>query len=648
VVLEGHNGNGSLSKKKLREAVRCANLPTLVMVLFQLTGERKWLQDPYRPTRPTGLSAHDHGGFSEDVQRQIRDAAVEAIERWAAGKTAAVPAPRGQLFVEMLSACMGEPVPDEFEHMMAEEMGFAPGPAHRPETNRAAQFQVVIIGAGVSGLLAAWQLRKAGIDHIVLEKNQDLGGTWLLNTYPGCGVDTPSYLYSFSFLQHDWSTHFAKRGEVFGYLKDMAERFDLVRSVRFGTEVRSAVYDAATQLWTVTTRGAAGNEQRIVANAVITAVGQLNVPSITDIPGIEQFGGPIFHSARWPDGLELTGKSVAVVGSGASAMQIVPAIADRVAKLTVFQRSPQWIAPSSDYFGTIPEDVHWLIARLPYYHRWYRLRLAWTFNDKVHSSLQVDPEWPYLARSVNAVNDGHRKFFTRYLRKHLDGRPDLIRKALPDYPPFGKRMLLDNGWFQAIKKPNVELVNQAVTSITATGVHTASGEEHAADVIVLATGFQARRILTQFDVLGRRGLPIREVWGDEDARAYLGICIPGFPNLFMMYGPNTNLGHGGSYILIAESQIRYILDLLCKMIERGIGAVECRPDVHDDYNRRVDEAHAKMIWARPGITNYYKNARGRVVTNSPWRHVDYWWMTHESDLSDFIVEPAVVASAPRT
>jgi 4-hydroxyacetophenone monooxygenase len=249
---------------------------------------------------------------------------------------------------------------------------------------------------------------------------------------------------------------------------------------------------------------------------------------------------------------------------------------------------------------------------------------------------------------VNAVNDGHRKFFTRYLRKHLDGRPDLIRKALPDYPPFGKRMLLDNGWFQAIKKPNVELVNQAVTSITATGVHTASGEEHAADVIVLATGFQARRILTQFDVLGRRGLPIREVWGDEDARAYLGICIPGFPNLFMMYGPNTNLGHGGSYILIAECQIRYILDLLCKMIERGIGAVECRPDVHDDYNRRVDEAHAKMIWPRPGITNNYKNARGRVVTNSPWRHVDYWWMTHESDLSDFIVEPAVVASAPRT
>jgi 4-hydroxyacetophenone monooxygenase len=647
-VLEGHNGNESLSKKELRQAVRFANLPTLVMVLFQLTGDRKWLQDPYRPTRPKGLSAHDCGGFSESVQRQIRDAAVEAVLTWADGKAAAVPAPRGELLVEMLGACMGEPVPEEFEPMMAEEMDFVPGPPRCPETNRAAQFRVVVIGAGVSGLLAALKLREANIDHVVLEKNQDLGGTWLVNRYPGCGVDTPSYLYSFSFLQHDWSTHFAKRGEVFAYLKDMAERFDLVQSVRFGVEVRSAVYDAATQLWTVTARDAAGNEQQIVANAVITAVGQLNVPSIPDIPGIEEFGGPIFHSARWPDGLDLTGKRVAVVGTGASAMQIVPAIADRVGKLTVFQRSPQWIAPSSDYFRKIPEEVHWLMARIPYYHGWHRLRLAWTFNDKVHSALQVDPEWPHLARSVNAVNDGHRRYFTRYLRKQLDGRPDLVRKARPEYPPFGKRMLLDNGWFQAIKKPNVELVDQAVASITATGLRTPSGEEHAAEVIVLATGFEARRILTQFDIRGRGGLPIREAWGDEDARAYLGITTPGFPNLFMMYGPNTNLGHGGSYILIAECQIRYILDLLGKMIERGIGAVECRSDVHDDYNRRVDEAHAKMIWSRPGISNYYKNARGRVVTNSPWRHVDYWRMTHESDLSDFIVEPAVVASALRT
>jgi 4-hydroxyacetophenone monooxygenase len=646
VVLEGHNGNGTLSEKALRKAVASANLPTLLMVLYQLTGDRKWLQDPYRPTRTKGLDAHDSGGFPEDVQRQIRDAAVQAILKWADGEPTAVPAPRGEMFIEMISACMGEPVPGEFEPMMAEEMEFAPAPPPHPATNRAARFRVVVIGAGVSGLVAALKLREAHIDHIVLEKNHDIGGTWLLNRYPGCGVDTPSYLYSFSFLSHDWSTHFGKRDEVFAYLRGTAEHFDLMRSVRFGVEVRSAVYDEATQLWTVTARDAAGNQQQIVANAVITAVGQLNVPNIPDVPGIEEFEGPIFHSARWPDGLDLAGKRVAVVGTGASAMQIVPAIADRVGKLIVFQRSPQWIAPDSDYFRKIPEQVHWLMAHVPYYHKWYRLRLAWTFNDKVHATLQIDPEWPHPERSVNAANDGHREFFTRYLRRELDGRPDLVRKALPGYPPFGKRMLLDNGWFQALKKPNVELVDQAVTSVTPTGVRTSSGQEHAADVIVLATGFEARRILTQFDVRGRGGLSIREVWGDDDARAYLGITTPGFPNLFMMYGPNTNLGHGGSYIFIAECQIRYILDLLGKMIERGIGALECRSDVNDDYNRKVDEAHANMIWTHPGMSTWYRNVRGRVVTNSPWRVVDYWRMTHESDLSDFLVEPAVPAISP--
>jgi 4-hydroxyacetophenone monooxygenase len=640
-VLEDRDGNGSLSEKALRQALESANLPTLVTVLFQLTGDRAWLEDPYRPTRPRGLSAHDSGGFPEEVQRRIRDAGVQAVLKWADGKAAAVPAPRGQLLTEMITACMGEPVPAEYEPMMAEEMGYTPEPPPSPAADRTAQFRVVIIGAGVSGLLAAQKLRQANIDHIVLEKSDDIGGTWLTNHYPGCGVDTPSYLYSFSFFPRDWSTHFAKRDEVLGYLKDMTGHFGLTDSVRLGTEVLSATYDEAAQLWTMTTRDAAGNQQQITANAIITAVGQLNVPSIPAIPGISDFPGPIFHSARWPDGLDLTGKRVAVVGTGASAMQIVPAIADRADELTVFQRSPQWIAPSSDYFSTIPEHVHWLTAHVPYYHAWYRLRLAWTFNDTVHPALQVDPQWPHPERSVNAANDGHRQFFTRYLCTQLDGHPDLIRKALPSYPPFGKRMLLDNGWFRALMQPNVTLIDEAVAGITPAGLRTPSGQEHAADVIILATGFQARNFLTQFEIRGRGGVPIRQVWGNDDARAYLGITTPGFPNLFMMYGPNTNVGHGGSYILIAECQIRYILDLLGKMIDQGIGAAECRPDIHDDYNRRVDQAHATMIWARPGISSYYKNSRGRVVTNSPWRHIDYWGMTHKSNLSDYNVEPAV-------
>jgi 4-hydroxyacetophenone monooxygenase len=330
-----------------------------------------------------------------------------------------------------------------------------------------------------------------------------------------------------------------------------------------------------------------------------------------------------------------------VVGTGASAMQIVPAIADQVGELTVVQRSPQWVAPNANYFRPVGEDIHRLMEQVPFYHSWIRFRLAWINNDKVHASLQRDPDWPHQDRSLNATNDGHRQFFTRYLTEQLAGREDLIEQVLPDYPPFGKRMLLDNGWYAALKKPTVELVTDGVTEVTETGVRTSSGREIDADVLVFATGFEAQRLLHPLDIRGRGGVSVRDVWGDDDAYAYLGITTPGFPNLFLMYGPNTNLGHGGSYIHIAECQVRYITDLVRTMVDQGLGAVECREDVCAEYNRRVDEAHERMIWSHRGMDTWYRNAKGRVVTNSPWRVVDYWQLTHSADLSDFVVEPAV-------
>jgi 4-hydroxyacetophenone monooxygenase len=474
---------------------------------------------------------------------------------------------------------------------------------------------------------------------VVIEKNAEVGGTWLENRYPGCGVDTPSYLYSFSFYPRQWSGHFGKRKELASYVQDMARDFDLLSSIRFGTEVVSAEYDEAAQRWRVVTVDAQGNREEIVANAVITAVGQLNRPSIPDLPGMDTFRGRLFHSARWPEDLDITGKKVVVVGTGASAMQIVPAIADQVGHLTVVQRSPQWAAPNANYFSPVGDEINWLMTHVPYYHPWYRFRLAWINNDRVHPSLQLDPEWPEQ-RSINATNDGHRRFFTRYLEEQLAGREDLIEKALPTYPPFGKRMLLDNGWFAALKKPTVDLVTDRVAEVTETGVRTAAGEEIEADVIVFATGFLAQRLLHPLDIRGRGGVSVRDVWGDDDATAYLGMTTPGFPNLFMMYGPNTNLGHGGSYMFIAECQVRYLVDLMHKMVEQGIGAVECREDVCAEYNRRVDDAHERMIWTHRGMDTWYRNAKGRVVTNSPWRVVDFWSMTRSADLADFVVEPA--------
>ncbi len=624
---------------RLERAVAAGNVPTLLAVTYQLTGDRRWLSERFRPTRSKGMDDNDSGGLAQDAIREVRTGAVEAVSAWAHGEPAAVPAPTGAELLALLSFCVGEQVPPEYEAMTAQVAGFRPEPVRRALAGHRLAHPVVVIGAGVSGLLASIKLHEAGIAHVLLEKNSEIGGSWWENRYPGAGVDTPSHLYSFSFFPRPWTTHFGRRDEVQGYLLDLVEAYDLRPRIRFETEVTSAAYDAARACWRIEATRADGSPLVLTASALVTAVGQLNRPRIPDLAGLEDFDGPLFHSARWPDELDLEGKRVAVVGTGASAMQIVPAIAGTAASVTVFQRSPQWIAPNADYFRPFDEGKTWLVEHVPYYLEWYRTRLAWTFNDKVHATLQVDPHWTEPQRSVNAVNDAHRAFFTSYLHAQLKGRPDLVAKALPTYPPFGKRMLLDNGWFAALRRPDVSLVDTAVSAFTAGGVVSTDGREHPADVVVLATGFQASRVLHPMRIVGRDGVCLRERWHDDDASAYLGITVPDFPNLFLLSGPHTVLGHGGSYLTIAEAQVRYVVDLLCQLAERDLASVEVRKDVHDAYNERVEAAHRAMVWSHPGMSSWYRNRAGRVVANLPWRIVDYWAMTQRADLGDFAVEP---------
>lgn len=631
--------NCPVDEARLKRALSVANLPTLTMVLFQLTGDDRWLKDPYRPVRASGLGPNDSGGFPPEIAEEIRRSAATAIMAWSRGRPTAVPVPNPELLRRMLSICMAEEIPAEYERVMREEMGLVPSAP--PEPLPPKDFRVAIIGAGISGIIAAVRLRELGVPFVILERDREVGGVWLTNTYPGAGVDTPSYLYSFSFFPRHWSTHFAKRDEMAAYLADTVDHFDLRRHIIFGTEVDSAVYDESTQTWEISSRDNDGSPRSVTANAVISAVGLFNKPKIPDIAGMERFRGPVFHTANWPEDLEVTGKRVAVIGTGASAMQVVPAIANKVAQVTVFQRSPQWIGPCAEYFAPVPEDVHFLMDHVPYYQAWYRFRLAWVFNDRVHPSLQIDPQWAHPDRSLNAVNDGHRRYFTRYLDSQLADRPDLIEKCLPDYPPFGKRMLLDNGWFAALKRDNVRLVTDGVDSITDRGVVSRGGDEVEADAVVFSTGFETTRYLQPIEFVGRGGKRLRDIWGDDDATAYLGITVPGFPNLFLMYGPNTNSGAGGSYFFIGESQCRYIADVVAKMIRSDIGAVECRAESHDRWVNEVDAAHSNMVWSHPGMTTYYRNKRGRVVNNSPYRVVDYWLMTHDADLADFVTEPVV-------
>lgn len=629
-------------EQELRAALAVANLPTLLMVMFQLSGDRRWLNAPYRPVRTKGMSDNDTGGFEQEVQDEIRSSAFDILTAWGRGEPMALPMPDDELLVEMITTCMGEQVPEEFGPMFAEDMrAVTQGGRTRDQVEGAEDFSVLIVGAGISGLSAAVELKAAGIRATIFEKNPDVGGTWFENRYPGCGVDTPSHVYSFSYQSRRWSTYYGKRDEVLEYVRDVARTTGVIEQVQFETEVASAVYDEMAQRWNVTVRAADGTLTEHVANVVITAVGQLNRPAVPVIEGSDSFGGSQFHSAQWPEGFDVTGLRVGVVGAGASAMQIVPAVADQVEHLTVFQRSPQWIAPSYNYSTPVPEHVHWLMENVPNYHLWYRLRLSWLINDRLHPSLEIDKDWEHPERSINAVNDAHRRVLTAYIASQLEGRDDLLEQSLPTYPPFGKRMLVDNGWYEALRKPGVDLVTDAVASIDENGLTTSAGDHVDLDVIVYATGFEAKKMLYPLDIQGRGGVTIRERWGDEDARAYLGLTAPDFPNLFVMYGPNINLGHGGSYMFAGECQARYVAELCVQMIQRGAGSIEVRQDVHDEYNDSVDAAHARMIWSHRGMDTWYRNANGRIVTNSPWRVVDYWKMTREVNPDDFVFEPAV-------
>ena len=626
--------------RQLTEAVAIANIPTLLMVLVQLTGERKWLSDPYRPTRARGLSDNDDGGLPESIQSEIRDAALEAILSWRSGRPVALPEPPADLLVEMLACAMGEPVGREYGPMIAAQLGVRPvdadasGPVPVPEG-----FHVVVIGAGASGLCAGHSLKQAGIPFTIIEKQETVGGVWLENRYPGAGVDTPNHLYSFSFAPYDWKMYFCLRDELHGYMEHVADTFDLRSSIRFQTQVVSATFDGDAQDWAVVVRNRDGSAETLRANVVISGVGIFNPLKMPDIPGLDTFEGPSFHTNRWPADVDLHDKKVAMIGNGASAMQTGPEIQPIVENLTIFQRSQHWAAPFEQFRKPVPDSIRLLFNEVPLYRMWYRMRLGWLFNDRLHPALQKDPTWEHPERSLNSINDGHRAYFARYIEQEIGDRPELLAKVMPTYPPYGKRMLMDNGWFRMLTKDNVELVTESVTEIGPHSVTTADGTTHEADVLVLATGFDVLRFLTSYDVIGKSGRSLREAWEDDDARAYLGTVIPDFPNFFCMYGPNTQPGHGGSLIFVLEMQIRLIMDLLRKMAADNLATVEIRKDVHDEYNAAVDKAHESMVWTHPGMSTYYRNDRGRIVVNFPYRNVDLFERTERANLDEFILEP---------
>lgn len=620
--------------ESLREALLDANIPTLLMVLRHLTGDPRWTADPYRPRKGKPLDDNDSAGLPAELQEEVREAALSAVTAYREGRLQPV-TPNPDEVVQMLATAMVEEVGPEYGELLSEEMGFVSRDVAIPKDLVTEDFKVVIIGAGLSGLAMGIKLGQTGIDYTILEKDDDLGGTWLENVYPGCGVDTPGHLYTFSFAPNpDISRYFARRAEVEDYLQKLSTEFDLKQHVQFGVEVSAARFDVAEGRWLLDVQSQ-GQLKRLTANVVISAVGMVNRPSIPPLDGLDEFPGPVLHTAAWDPTLDLTDKRVAVIGTGASAMQLVPSIVEDTAHVTVFQRSKQWAVPHPNYHRVVKPTVQLLMREIPFYLQWYRLRAFWNFSDRLHASLQIDPSWPHPERSVNEVNDRHRAFLTRYIEEQLGDRPDLIEACLPDYPPYGKRPLIDNNWYKTLLRDDVSLVTEAVERVDGNRVLTKSGAVAEADVIALATGFKVLQFLWPMEIIGASGRSLREEWGVHDARAYLGITVPGFPNFFILNGPNTNAGHGGSAIHSTEFQVRYVMQAIRSLLESGADAIDVDRDVFLQYNRELDEMLSQCIWSHPGMTTYYRNEFGRIVVSSPWKYVDYWERTREFDSAEY-------------
>ncbi len=622
----------------LTKALNAADVPVLLMVLVHLTGDDRWINPPFLPERTGRLFAEESGGLPDQLQDEVRRAIVEAIGSGAA------PRPLDEELVHrMMTVFVGESVPEEYVPLALDELRIRPIPGTAPVTD--SNQRVLIIGGGVSGICAAIQLEHLGIDYVVIDKNESVGGTWWENTYPEAGVDTPNHFYSFSFARNmRWTSYFSKTPEIHAYLQSCVDSFGIRKRFVLGAQVQVASY--ADGLWTVEYRASDGSMRRETGNVLITAVGQVNQPKMPDVPGIETYLGEVFHTAKWPTGVDLKGKRVALVGTGASAVQAARSIAADSDHLTIIQRSAQWIMPNPDYHRLVSEEKSYLLREVPFYEEWYRFGLFWRYADGVHASLKVDPGWDSGGRSINELNDRHRGFLTRYRESQLQDRPDLLAKAMPTYPPYAKRMVIDNDWFATLKRPDVTLVEQGLAEFVADGVVTTDGDRIEADVIVLATGFNATRMLWPLEILGRGGLSIHEAWSEDEPTTYLGMTTAGFPNLFMLLGPTTSLAHGGSAIFQIEAQVRYISECLSIMNRDQLETMECTPEAAEEYTEAADAAHRELVFSYPGVRNWYKNRSGRVVTVSPWRLVDYWHMLRDVDLSKYRLNGKAAVRAP--
>ncbi len=613
--------------------------PVLLASLAHLTGDMSLLRDALAPDSTRVLEPDC--GYSQAQAARARSLAIDALERYRKGGCVAADPLTDEQAAQIIGFLTGAPPEHDYLPILLEEIsldGDRRAPRwHKSEIAPDSDITVGIIGSGMSGILVAHRLLQAGVSVVIFEKNPDIGGTWLENSYPGCRVDVPNHLYSYSFAQTgDWPNYFSTQDVLLDYFRACADEFGVREHIRFNTEVSGATWDESEARWDVSIVARSGASELVSVQVLVSACGQLNRPHFPDIDGRERFAGTSFHSARWDHDLDLADKRVAVIGSGASAVQFIPPVVESAAHTTVFLRTPPWLLPAPEYMEELPESMRLLLRHIPDYARWDRCWIFWRMHEGLLPMAVVDSDWPDQERSVSASNDLLRELFTMYLQVTVPD-PVLFDALLPKYPPLAKRLVLDNGTLPAtLARDDVTLETCAIAEITDSGVRTIDGKDHKCDVLIYGTGFVASEFLTPMSVTGRDGVDLHASW-DGEARAYIGMTVPLFPNMFLMYGPNTNIVVNGSIIYFSEGEANYIVESVRMLLEKHLESMEVRRDVHDVYNTRIDEGNRAMAWGASHVNTWYKNASGRVSQNWPFSLLEFWQRTRKPDPDDYIL-----------
>jgi len=636
---------------RIAAALEDASVPALLCSLAHMTGDPSWIRGAHRPRY--AVSTDLQSGMSPEEQAEVRRRALPVVAAYRDGGCVPHDLPRDVLR-EMMEFLGCRPVEGRLAefffddlHLDGADRGAITWRDDVPDDVRAAS-PVVVIGCGMAGILAGIRLQQAGLPFTIVEKNEGPGGTWWENRYPGARVDVGSHQYCYSFEPaHHWSQYYCQHDELRAYFERVVDKYGLRPHCRFATAVTKIEWDDDEARWHVHVRDADGNVDVVDARFVVSAVGSLNIPHIPDIPGMDTFAGPSFHSARWPADLDIRGTRFALLGAGASGFQIAPAIADDVAQLTIFQRTAQWMLPNPIYHATVPPGERWALRHLPFYGRWLRFLMTFPGVASGVEQYRIDPDYDDPdGRAINETHAARKDFLLNWMTSLLEDRPDLLENAIPDYPAMGKRILQDDGtYLRCLKKPNVELVRTGIERIVPEGIVTVDGRLHDADVLCYATGFRHNDFLASMDVTGRGGVNLRDRWRNEPT-AYLGITVPELPNLFCLYGPGTNLAHSASLFFHAEFQVRYTMDAIHRVLTAGARSIEVRPEVHDEYAERLQAEISQLVWAHPSIAHsHYKNPDGKVFTLSPWPLDVYWEWTRAVDPDDYVLAPAEAASA---